>query len=254
VTGNWQLESGDSAGFRSIVFDCDSTLVRIEGIDELAGAKMDEIRRLTDLAMEGAIALEAVYGRRLEIIDPTRAEVDAIGRAYVEGLVEDARGVVAALLWLGKEVRVVSGGLRPPVEAVAEALGIDTAKVAAVDIFFDDEGRYRDFERDSPLARNGGKPDVLAAWGLPRPALLVGDGATDLEGKAAVDCFAAFMGVVYREVVAAGADVVLTSPSLAPVLSLAVDSGDRARLAATEWAGLLERGDRLVSARSSSSP
>ena len=242
------------SGFRSVVFDCDSTLVRIEGIDELAGEKIEEIRKLTDLAMEGKIALEEVYGRRLAIIDPTREQVDAIGRAYVEALVEDARGVVAALRWLGKEVRVISGGLLPPVLAVATMLGIDAEKVAAVGISFDGEGRYLDYERDSPLARSGGKPDVLAKWGLPRPSLLVGDGATDLEGKAAVDFFAAFMGVVFRETVAAGADVVLTAPSLAPVLALAASPEDRDRLAASEWGPLLERGDALLSARSSSSP
>ena len=237
-----------------MVFDCDSTLVSIEGIDELAGEKTEEIRLLTDLAMEGSIALEEVYGRRLAIIDPTREQVEAIGRKYVETLVDDAREVVAALRWLGKEVRVVSGGLRPPVEAVAAALGIDSARVAAVDIYFDGEGRYVDYERESPLARSGGKPDVLAAWGLPRPALLVGDGATDLEGRAAVDCFAAFMGVAFRPAVAAGADVVLRARSLAPVLALVAGPADRDRLAGSEWAALLERGDSLLSDRSSSSP
>ena len=232
--------------FRSVVFDCDSTLVSIEGIDELAAEKIDEVRALTELAMEGKIALEEVYGRRLAIIDPTREQVDDIGRRYVEALVEDARAVVAALHWLGKEVRVISGGLLPPVLAVAAVLGIEGAKVAAVDISFDGEGRYLDYERDSPLARSGGKPDVLAKWALPRPALLVGDGATDLEGRAAVDCFAAFMGVAFRESVAAGADVVLTAPTLAPVLSLAASPADRARLADSRWAGLLERGDGLL--------
>jgi phosphoserine phosphatase len=240
--------------FQSVVFDCDSTLVTVEGIDELAGEKMEEIRKLTDLAMEGKIALEEVYGRRLAIIDPSREQVEAIGRRYVESLVEDAADVVAALHWLGKDVRVISGGLRPPVLAAAAHLGIDAEKVAAVDISFDGEGRYLDFERDSPLARSGGKPDVLSKWGLPRPALLVGDGATDLEGKAAVDLFAAFMGVAYRERVAAGADVVITAPTLAPVLALAAGPEDRARLAASDWGELLQRGDDLLTARSSSSP
>src|SRR5690606_29915235 len=42
-------------GFRSVVFDCDSTLSRIEGIDELAGPRLEEIRAMTDAAMQGAI-------------------------------------------------------------------------------------------------------------------------------------------------------------------------------------------------------
>ena len=42
-----------------------------------------------------------------------------------------------------------------------------------------------------------------------------------------MDCFAAFMGVAFRESVAAGADVVLTAPTLAPVLSLAAGAEER---------------------------
>ena len=43
----------------------------------------------------------------------------------------------------------------------------------------------------SPLARSNGKAQVIRAWNLPRPALLVGDGATDREARPAVDAFAA---------------------------------------------------------------
>jgi phosphoserine phosphatase len=125
-------------------------------------------------------------------------------------------------------------------------VGIAPEYVAAVDIYFDGEGRYLDFERDSPLARSGGKPDVVSGWHLPRPSLLVGDGATDLEARSAVDCFAAFMGVAYRPAVARGADVVVGSASLAPILALAATPADRDRLRGSPWADLLARADGLL--------
>lgn len=241
-----------SGGFASVVFDCDSTLAAIEGIDELAGEEhRAAIAALTEEAMQGAVPLEEVYGRRLELIRPVRERVEALGRAYVEALVPDARETVAALLWLGKAVRVVSGGLRPPVEAVARALGIAAEDVAAVGIAFDGAGEYAGFEAGSPLARSGGKAGVIAAWGLPRPALLVGDGATDLEARPAVDAFAAYMGVVFRPAVAEGADVVLRHLSLAPVLSLAAGPADRERLRGSEFDDLLQVGDRLLAEDSS---
>jgi hypothetical protein len=74
----------------------------------------------------------------------------------------------------------------------------------------------------------------------------VGDGATDLEARPAVDAFAAYMGVAFREAVAAGADFVLRDASLAPVLALAADDADRARLADSPYAELLAGGDRLL--------
>lgn len=236
----------DGRGFASVVFDCDSTLVEVEGVDELAGERVAEVRALTDAAMEGTIPLEEVYGRRLALIRPSREQVEAVGRTYVRTLVEDAHAVVSALRALEKEVRIVSGGLRPPVEAVARELGLDAEAVAAVGIRFGDDGRYVDFEHDSPLARSGGKEPVVRAWGLPRPLLLVGDGATDLEARPAADAFAAYVGVVHRPAVAEGADVVLRARSLAPVLALAAGPEDREALRGTEWEELLAKGDRLL--------
>src|SRR5690606_37022365 len=235
-----------SDGFRAVVFDCHSTLASVEGIDELAGDRADEIAALTDAAMRGKGALEEVYGRRLELIPPTTAQVEALGRLYVERLVPDARETVAALLWLGKEVRVISGGLRPPVAVLARELGIPATAVAAVGIDFDAAGNYAGFEGDSPLARSGGKADVIRQWSLPRPSLMVGDGATDLEARPEVDCFVAYMGVAYREAVASGADIVLRDPSLAPVLSIASSSADRERLGRSPWRDLLKRADALL--------
>jgi phosphoserine phosphatase len=233
-------------GFATIVFDCDSTLAAIEGIDELAGPWAAEIRALTDAAMDGSIALEEVYGRRLEIIRPDHQRVDVLGRQYIERLVADARETIGALLWLGKDVRIVSGGLKPPVTVLARELGIGAGAVAAVGIEFNPDGTYADFERTSPLARAGGKAQVVRDWELTRPTMLVGDGATDLEAREVVDLFVAYMGVVYRENVAAGAEVVLKNESLSPVLSIATTPGDRERLRASPWRETLARGDHLL--------
>ena len=227
------------SGFASVVFDCDSTLVAVEGIDELSGPFRAQVQALTEAAMDGTVPLEEVYGRRLELIRPTRARVDEVGAQYVRALVPHARETVAALRWLGKSVRIVSGGLLPAVLAVARELGMDDADVGAVGIHFDADGEYAGFDRESPLARSNGKAQVIGAWNLPRPALLVGDGATDAEARPAVDAFAAYMGVAWRAPVAEAADHVLREASLSGVLALACSDQDRARLARSPWAGLL---------------
>jgi phosphoserine phosphatase len=212
------------ARFRTVVFDCDSTLSAIEGIDELAHAHRAEVVRLTGAAMAGAMPLEAVYDARLDLVRPTRDAVAALGRRYVEAMVPDARETIAALRRAGVTVRIISGGLLPAVLDLARALGVAPSDVAAVEIHFDAAGRYAGFDTGSPLAREGGKRDVLAAWRdeLPRPILFVGDGATDLEAKAVVDAFVAFAGVVARPAVVGAADVVVTANSLAPVFALAL--------------------------------
>ncbi|NIQ57067.1 MAG: haloacid dehalogenase, partial [Gammaproteobacteria bacterium] len=92
---------------------------------------------------------------------------------------------------------------------LAAELGIAPEHVGAVDVRFDGGGAYTGFDAASPLARADGKPEMVRRWlpGLPRPVMLVGDGATDLEAAPVVDLFVAFAGVADRPGVTAEADV-----------------------------------------------
>lgn len=216
--------------YQRVVFDCDSTLSRIEGVDELAGDHRNAIEALTRAAMDGEVPIEEVYGKRLELIAPLRNQVATVGRLYIEHATPHAQAVVTALKSLGKEVRVVSAGLRLAVVTFAGWLGLRDDQVHAVQVYFDSDGRYRKFDRDNPLTRGGGKREVLAAMPPARTAF-VGDGITDAETRGTADAFVCFGGVVLREDVAARADAVVRSESLAgllPVLCTA-DELDRLR-------------------------
>ena len=210
--------------FASVIFDCDSTLSALEGIEALAASHREEVTALTEAAMRGEVPLEQVYGRRLALVQPTRARLEALGQEYIDALVPDTREVIAALRAAGVSVRIVSGGLLPAVVALARELGVPERDVVAVPIRFDRAGEYAGFDERSPLARSGGKRSVLEDWGstLPRPVMFVGDGATDLEARPLVDCFVAFAGVIERPAVVQAADVVVRVSSLAPILALAL--------------------------------
>jgi phosphoserine phosphatase len=215
--------------FPSVFFDCDSTLSSIEGIDVLAARYIDQVAQLTDAAMRGEVALEDVYGRRLAIVRPTRANVEALGVQYVRTMVPGAREVVQALRSAGARVGIVSGGIRNAVLTLARALEIPDRDVFAVDVRFAPDGSYLGFDESSPLARSGGKRILIESWGasVERPILFVGDGMTDLETKPAVECFVGFAGVVARPNVLAGADVVLRTNDLSPLLPLALGAPAR---------------------------
>ena len=64
--------------FDTVVFDCDSTLSAVEGIDELAGDHSAEVSELTRRAMDGEVPLDQVYGRRLEMIHPKLADLERV--------------------------------------------------------------------------------------------------------------------------------------------------------------------------------
>ena len=194
--------------YGTIVFDCDSTLSRIEGIEELARERRAEVEELTRRAMDGEISLEDVYRLRLEWIRPGRHAVEALAEHYAREAVPHAAELVAGLRALGKRVHVVSGGLLPAVQGFARELGIDA--VCAVEVFFDEDGGYAGYDESSPLARAGGKIEVLAAVAAEPGAgavAMIGDGITDLETAECVARFIAYGGVVRRPQVFEGARV-----------------------------------------------
>src|SRR5215213_14577 len=109
--------------YRFVFFDVDSTLVTIEGIDVLANGN-PEIVRLTEAAMNGEVPLDQVYGKRLEIIRPTLADVAALGQRYVASMVDGAAEAIAELRTAGTDVHLVTAGIAQAIAPLAEHLGI----------------------------------------------------------------------------------------------------------------------------------
>ena len=206
--------------FDLICFDCDSTLSRIEGIDELArrAGMGEEMSKLTDLAMNGVVPLEAVYERRLSLIRPDQDSINWLADLYIAEIVEGVKEVFAALLAQDKAVHIVSGGLRQAILPLAEYLGLPESHVHAVDIYFNEDGSYRNYDLNSPLARTGGKAVVVGTLKGQCSLVMVGDGKTDLEAKQAGVYVLGFGGVVDRAIVRELADFYTTEPSLLSVL------------------------------------
>jgi len=131
-------------------------------------------------------------------------------------------------------VCIVSGGLKQPVLALANLLGVAEENVFAVEAFLDRSGNYVGFDELSPCVRAGGKLDVLRELAREEHAggvALVGYGATDLEAAPAARRFVAFAGVVRRPAVVDAATAVCESADLADLLPWLVSDAERERLA-----------------------
>lgn len=232
----------DYAPFELIIFDCDSTLSTVEGIDELArwAGKADEVADLTNRAMNGELLLEAVYSRRLELLMPTREQTRRLGQLYRETMIPDAAMVITALRELGRKVFIVSGGLAEGVREFGLWLGLPEENIFAVEVEYNQlAGNWWETwkhpagrnQHEAVLAHDGGpltigkgKAEIIR--GIRRQhrgrAMLIGDGISDLEASETVDMFVGFGGVVSREKVRTEADVFITAPALAPILPLAL--------------------------------
>lgn len=185
----------DSA--KLIVFDCDSTLSAIEGIDELGRAGGPEmfarIEAMTNDAMNGKLPVEAVFGERLRIIRPTSASVAAVGQKYIDTIEPTAAETMEKLRAAGWTPIILSGGFRNAIRPLADFLKI--GRVEAVDLYFDAAGNYAGYDENYPTTRSGGKPEVIRALKRelnPSRVVMVGDGVSDLETKPEVDLFVGF--------------------------------------------------------------
>ena len=220
--------------FDAVCFDCDSTLSRIEGIDELASRSglKSEVSRLTEAAMNGLLSIDAVYAQRLSMVSPDRAAVDWLGKRYVQELVPGARETVESLRRLGKVVYVVSGGLLPAVRYLCRSLAIPDAQIFAVAVHFDRVGAYRGFDSASPLARADGKAVVCKRLAARHGSIaMVGDGMTDIAARGGGAYVVGFGGVTYRESVAKNADCYIDSPDLSATLEPLLTQEEREALA-----------------------
>lgn len=213
--------------FDVICFDCDSTLSRIEGIDELArragcGA---EIALMTNAAMDGRVAIDAMYAERLDRVRPNRAALAWLAERYAAETVPGAAETIATLQRLGKAVYIVSGGLRPAILPFARTLGLSPAEVYAVDVYFDPqgdtEGVYCGFDAASPLTRGDGKAIICRTLAARHGRIaMVGDGITDVAARDGGATIVGFGGVVEREAVRKAADCFIAAPTLIATLAV----------------------------------
>ncbi len=244
-----------------VVFDCDSTLSTIEGIDELARLTGHEhdVALLTKRAMEGDIPLEAVYGHRLVTANPTQTQVQHIAQLYRQTVIPDAKAVIAALQTSGVKVFIVSGGLIEPVRDFGVWLGVPREQIFAVDMEYDQlsgpwwrywehpggrnpRAQYMAIEAN-PLTMMGGKNQIVARIRAEYPGrvLMIGDGLSDMEVQDDVDLFIGFGGAAFRQRIADESPVYIHTLSLAPLLPLALGQLGNTPEIALLWADGIQR-------------
>jgi len=196
--------------FKTVVFDVDSTVSAIEGIDWLAALRDEDVAReselLTAQAMAGEIPIEAAYMRRLDRIKPAASELLMLADAYQQSIVPGMRELIGVLQRARVHVHLLSGGLRAAIVPMALHLGVPADRVHAVSLSRDVDGRFSLLDGEQPLATQRGKPLVVQRLQLRKPIAMIGDGSTDAAVRGVVDAFFAFTAVARRDSVIKVAD------------------------------------------------
>ncbi len=180
--------------YSQVYFDFDSTLVAVEGIDELAAflGREEEVVALTHRAMNGSVSVREAYDRRLAALNLTPRHLQSLERIYRGSLLPGAWGLTRILRDLGKELIVVSGGFREALESVARELGFH--QIEAVDLRFQKDSCQA---VESPLLESRGKVNIVEKLKKGR-AVFIGDGMTDFAVAEVAEKMIPFFGVVRR--------------------------------------------------------
>ena len=123
-----QRESLYRRSKRLVVIDMDSTLIRIEVIDELARAAGvgAEVARITERAMQGEMDYDESLRQRVGLL--AGLDVAVLDKLAANlPLTDGAETLVRVLKRLGYKIAVISGGFSRAAEALKRRLGVDYA-------------------------------------------------------------------------------------------------------------------------------
>jgi phosphoserine phosphatase len=177
-----QRESLFRRSKRLVVLDMDSTLIRIEVINELARAKgvVEQVTAITERAMAGEMDYDESLRQRLALLRGLDIAVLENIAAQLP-LTEGAETLVRVLKRLGYRTAVISGGFSIAAEALKARLGIDHAYSNVLEVV---DGKLTG-KVLGPIVNAQRKADLLESLAHAEGVLLdqviaVGDGANDL--------------------------------------------------------------------------
>ncbi len=167
---------------RLVAFDMDSTLIKVEVIDELARVHGvgNEVAAITERAMRGEIDFKESFRRRVVLLKGLSETAFADVAAAVP-LTEGARRLISALKHFGYRTAIISGGFTLVGERLQRELGIDYVHANALEtkdgvVTGAVSGEIIDAERKASVLRALCSNDGIAL----AQSIAIGDGANDL--------------------------------------------------------------------------
>lgn len=203
---------------KKLIIDFDSTLVKVEALDMLAERVLrenenrdeivGEIKKITELGMNGEISFPESLGRRIKLIQATKEIIAEVGEE-IKKQISDSILVNLGFFKNNKEnIFIISGGFKDLIFPTAEVLGIYPKNILANDFVFDERGNLIGIDGENLMAKENGKVNQLKVLNLTGELIMVGDGWTDYQTKefGVVDKFIAYTENVTRKKVLREAD------------------------------------------------
>jgi len=194
----------------NFIFDFDSTLVKNESLNDVLSlssgnnkSKVNEIVKITNMAMEGLISPKESMDKRLNLATISKSFVKIIADKTKNEITNNMIDFISFLKKNKINIYIVSGGFFEMIEPTARILGISKNNIFANNFVYNNEivvGAEK-----SLLLEDHGKVKMIKSLKekgiLVGKNIMIGDGFTDLETfiMGSVDEFICFCGIVLRE-------------------------------------------------------
>lgn len=208
---------------KKLIIDFDSTLVKVEALDMLAEHTLresenrdeivNEIKKITELGMNGEISFPESLSRRIKLIQTTKEVVTEVGENIKKKISDSILANLDFFKNNKDNIFIISGGFKDLIFPTAEILGISFKNILANEFVFDDNGNLIGVDGENLMAKKNGKVNQLKTLNLDGELIMVGDGWTDYQTKESgvVNKFIAYTENVSREKVIQKADLVVNN-------------------------------------------
>ena len=202
------------------IIDFDSTFIKNESLDILFEVsdsnnndKIREIKKITDLGMNGHISFSKSLKRRIKLLEASRKDIDkAVNNIRLN--ISDSFEKNSDFIRKNRtKIYLVSSGFHEIIDPIAEEFNIIKNHIYANNFVFDDNEIVTGFDDKNVLSMDKGKVEIVKNLNLDGTIHVIGDGYTDYEIKKEgfADYFYLFAENIKRESLINNADFLVKS-------------------------------------------
>ena len=202
------------------IIDFDSTFIKNESLDilfEISDSnnndKIREIKKITDLGMNGHISFSKSLKRRIKLLEASRKDIDkAVNNIRLN--ISDSFEKNSDFIRKNRtKIYLVSSGFHEIIDPIAEEFNIIKNHIYANNFVFDDNDIVTGFDDKNVLSMDKGKVEIVKNLNLDGTIHVIGDGYTDYEIKKEgfADYFYLFAENIKRESLINNADFLVKS-------------------------------------------
>jgi len=206
------------------IIDFDSTFTQVEALDELGEITLQddenkaqilqEIKNLTNSAMEGKSSFTEGLSKRLSLLRANKKHLPLLISRLKNKVSLSVVRNTEFFQQFADNIYIVSSGFKEFIVPIVTEYGIKEEHIYANTFEYDEQGNIIGFDRENVLCLDKGKIKLLESLALQGDVYVLGDGYTDYEIKEAglANKFYAFTENISRDNVVAKAEHI--APSL----------------------------------------